>query len=437
DPEAALRALESLTDCPDSFPLALLIAECGEVHGSLLWEFWQQKPELLGPRFAVGVAEFMQGGDWLGSYEARYWSHALPAEMDGSFFRTIVLETSTLQDALSLAHSLRQYPAKAQDAVYRALGHKHGSAVLQIPNAPDGLLMGMLERESHDSYEDALTQALHLSEGTCLPRFMALLWDQDEEALRTAIEEVENTRKRRKLTKALFVEALDRVEPTEILDVWEECRSLGGRRPLSEDELREATNDNPLYAFPILATAFGERMQSRGPALDYGERCSRSVGERLLKSDHVGIELKLGLQITLHQGPVEELVTKIHPQRGLGNESVRYSAVAAVDWARVNPNEALELATQLEGSDNRNFALRGIGSSPTGAMLPDIGKLAIDAIDDPKEREGAIEGWAYWLGMHNPHEGSKILAAYHSEQPLPDETIARFVQTSAEYGCRH
>ena len=135
--------------------------------------------------------------------------------------------------------------------------------------------------------------------------------------------------------------------------------------------------------------------------------------------------------MSLFQGPVEELIAQLPPDVTSGNVNLRRAAVV-MDRGRVNPIEALKLAKQLEDPISRDFALYGIASGPNGAMLPDIAKRAIDAIEDPKSKASAFEGWAYSLGMHNTHEGSKLLGEIHREHPLSDEAIARFVQTSAE-----
>lgn len=429
-------ALETLCDSPGSFPLDLLIADCGKAHGPLLWEHWQRKREVLGLRFATGVALFMETVDSLASYEARFWSHTT-AESDRTLFARIVHQTTTLHGALGRCHAMGGLSSEAQESVYRALGHRYGKAVLALEDAPVGLIMGMLERESFDSMPAALTQALSLQDGARLPQLVSMLWDRDDEALRAAIEAVENGHFKRPLATAFFTEALNQVDPSEILSVWDYCRRLAGQRPLSEEAFREATNDNDLLSFPILVIDFNEGSginEGRGiysRALDYAARCSRAAGERLLASDRVNMEAKLGLRIRLHEGDVEDLVAELDMDPLGTAQGLPLSRAAIMDWARVNPYEALALAERQEDPASRDFALGGIGASPIGAMLPEIGKQAIFSIDDPNSRENALRNWAAWLAQENPHDGSRILAEIHSEQGLPDEAIAEFVQRTA------
>lgn len=429
-PRSGLLALEKLVDAPSSFPLALLVQSCGERHGDLVLDRWRQNPKDFGARFALGLAAAMRGKDGVTASEAMFWSVVMPLGQDATVFHEIVHEAESLRVALTRCAAAGHLPECARDALNRALGHKYGKEVLSIDEAPDALLLGMLERVSQESLPEALTQATrHGDDDTLLERLMPLLWDQDDVALREAIASVEKRGLRKRLGKALFNEALNRIEPSEVLEVWEEVvRISGARRPLEEDEVREAAGNSPLFAFPVLASAFSERMWDRGPALDYGELCARQLGSALLRSDHLNPELKAGLRFSLHQGTFEDWVDSQSPD----SDRAAARAVFVWDTARAEPGRALALAASIEDPVIRNRAYMGMVSGPNTALVPDIAKQAIDSIDDSKMRASTIERWAYWLGTHSPHQGSQILAEMHSKEALPDKAIARFIETSAE-----
>ncbi len=434
-PEEALTALGSLTTSPPSFPLDLLVGDCGALHGELIWDHWQTDPAKLGARFAAGVGRFMEDSDMLASHEARFWSEILPGD-GGEIFGEIVRETSSLSAALTLRDRLQVLPTAAAAEVYRALGYLYPNEVLAFTTADSTLRRelwrGLLEWRSEESYEAALKQAIAFDKaadgGTWLRMTVNMLWDRDEEALREAVESMDDPDGKTRLVKAHLAEAFQRAEPSEASALWENHKRLLGRRPMSEDELRKATGNNLLLTFPILATEFGERMSERGPALDYGERCSRSFGEKLTSIEDLWGDLRLGLAFSLHQGSLENLIAA-YPTGSLGGR-VNPAMAFVSDWVRIDPEEALDIASQFEDPEDRDGATQGI-IPQIGGLLPDLAHDAFLTLEDGAGRKRTLEGWAYRLGEQNPHEGSKILAEIHREDPLPDEAIAFFVMTSA------
>ena len=147
------------------------------------------------------------------------------------------------------------------------------------------------------------------------------------------------------------------------------------------------------------------------------------------------LDLKLGIVTALHDGPIEELLSRLPPDVTVPSigKSVSFDRSGVIgDLSRTDPVESIKLAIEIADPLSRNIAF-SIITGNTVSIIPIEIKNAIDGFPNGNHKDDAITMFASYLGMQNPTEGSRILAEMHAAGPLPDKAVQAFVHDAGKF----